>query len=386
MENTLENLGARQLHTRARIAISIVFLILGCGAGVWAVHIPMVAKRLAIDPAILGLGLLTMAAGAVSFMILAGLAIARFGSRQATAAVAITFAVVAPLPIVATSLPLFFIGCLLFGAAMGSTDVAMNTQATELEALRKTPIMSSFHGFYSAGALGGALIGAAVIGAGWGNGSGATAVAVVFLIGAIYAAGNLLRSPPPSHAGPSFALPNRAVIGIGLIAFLCFAIEGAVTDWSALFLSIDRAATPTMAATGFALFSVAMAFCRLTGDPIVARLGGRAVLLGGGILMAVGVIIAFAAPTTLLSAIGFGLVGIGAANTVPVVFSAAGQTPGVPPSVGIAAVTTFGYSGFLVAPPILGFIAKGYGLSATVLAILVMSIAVIAGSFSAKVR
>jgi MFS family permease len=386
MDTTLDKLNAKPALRRARIAISLVFLILGAGAGIWAVHIPLVASRLAIDPAVLGLGLLTMAAGAVSFMILAGLAIARFGSRRATAAVAITFAVVAPLPIVAPDLVFFFIGCLLFGAAMGSTDVAMNTQASELEALRRTPIMSSFHGFYSAGALGGALIGAAVIGAGWGNGSGALAAAVILLAGALYAARGLLRSPPPRHAGPSFALPNRAVVGIGLIAFLCFAIEGAVTDWSALYLSTDRAATPTMAATGFALFSVAMAVCRLAGDPVVARLGGRAVLVGGGILMLVGVALALAAPNALLSAVGFGLIGIGAANTVPVVFSAAGQTPGVPPSVGIAAVTTFGYTGFLVAPPILGFLAKGYGLSASIMAILVMSAAVIAGSLATKLR
>jgi fucose permease len=263
---------------------------------------------------------------------------------------------------------------------MGALDVAMNTQASELETARGKPTMSSFHGFFSIGGLAGALIGAGVIGIGWGNGEGALVAAAIFLAISVFAVQHLLRSLPPDHVGPRFALPSKAVIGIGLVAFLCFAIEGAVTDWSALYLSSVKGASPTMAATGFALYSLAMAFCRLVGDPVVARLGRRVILVGGGLLMALGMAIALVSPWPLVAAIGFALVGIGAANVVPVVFSAGGQTPGVPPSVGVAAVVTLGYSGFLIAPPVLGFVAHAYGLSAALTIVLAMALAITLGT------
>jgi MFS family permease len=165
-----------------------------------------------------------------------------------------------------------------------------------------------------------------------------------------------------------------------MLGFLCFAIEGAVTDWSALFLSTEKAATPTMAAAGFALFSLAMAFFRLVGDPLVARLGNQLILVGGGLLMAAGIAIALLAPWPLLGAIGFALVGLGAANVVPVVFSAAGRTPGVPPAIGVAAVVTLSYTGYLVAPPILGAVAHALGLSAALTLVLVMALLIAGGA------
>jgi MFS family permease len=365
---------------RARIAISVVFFMLGTGAGLWAVHIPIVKARLGIDPAILGIALLTMAIGAVGFMPVTGWAIARFGSRLPTLVATFAYVALTPLPVLAPSIPFLFVVAFLFGASMGALDVAMNTQASELETARGKPTMSSFHGFFSIGGLAGALIGAGVIGIGWGNGEGALVAAAVFLAISVFAVQHLLRSLPPDHAGPRFALPSKAVIGIGLVAFLCFAIEGAVTDWSALYLSSVKGASPTMAATGFALYSLAMAFCRLVGDPVVARLGRRVILVGGGLLMALGMAIALLSPWPLVAAIGFALVGIGAANVVPVVFSAGGQTPGVPPSVGVAAVVTLGYSGFLIAPPVLGFVAHAYGLSAALTIVLAMALAITLGT------
>jgi fucose permease len=293
-----------------------------------------------------------------------------------------TFAYVAltPLPALAPSVPFLFAAAFFFGASMGALDVAMNTQASELETARGKPTMSSFHGFFSIGGLAGALIGAGVIGIGWGNGEGAVAAAIVFFVVSLFAVRDLLRTMPPDHAGPRFALPSKAVIGIGLVAFLCFAIEGAVTDWSALYLSSVKGASPAMAATGFALYSLAMAFCRLVGDPVVAKLGRRTILTGGGALMALGLAFAIAAPWPLVGAIGFALVGVGAANVVPVAFSAGGQTPGVPPSVGVAAVVTLGYSGFLIAPPVLGFVAHAYGLSASLAVVLVMAVVIAIGA------
>jgi hypothetical protein len=149
-----------------------------------------------------------------------------------------------------------------------------------------------------------------------------------------------------------------------------------VTDWSALYLTSVKGAAPAAAAAGFALFSLAMAACRLTGDAIVARLGGGTVLIGGGLLIALGLGVALASPWPLVGALGFGILGIGAANIVPVLFSRAARTPGVEPSLGVAAVATLGYSGFLATPPALGLVADAHGLSASLGIVLLMGIAI----------
>jgi MFS family permease len=367
---------ARRELLQARIAVSVAFFLLGFGAGLWAVHIPVVQQRLGIDPAVLGLVLLALAVGAMAAMPMAGLAVAKFGSRRTTALATLAFTLAMPLPMVADSVALLFVAAGLFGFWLGGLDVSMNVQASQVEHARRQPTMSSFHGFYSVGGLVGAILGAAVIGLGFGRGAGAVALAALLLGFAVWAALHLLPAEPSGEGGPRFALPNRAVIGLGLLAFLCFAIEGAVADWSALFLATVKGAGEAAAASGYALFSLAMTICRLTGDRVVARLGARTILVGGGALMALGHALALASPWPLVGAVGFALVGLGAANVVPVVFSAAGRTPGVIPSVGVAAVATLGYTGFLIFPPILGFVGKALGLPAALTLVLLMSVVV----------
>jgi hypothetical protein len=375
-----DHTGRLDATLRPRVAVSAVFLLLGLGAGIWAVHIPLIQARLGINPSILGLALFVMAIGAVLAMPLTGWAIARFGSRLPAAFLTIAYTLATPLPIISGSVGMLFATIFLFGFTMGGLDVAVNVQASEVEGARRRPTMSSFHGFFSVGGLAGAITGAALIGAGWGNGEGAATVALILLGPAILSATALFPSKRPVDPGPRFALPNRAVLGIGVLAVLCFALEGAVTDWSALFLTSVKGASPTMAATGFALYSLAMAFCRLTGDPVVARLGSRTILIGGGLLVATGMGVALASPWPLVGALGFGLIGVGASNIVPVLFSAAARTPGVKASVGVAAVATLGYSGFLATPPILGVVADSYGLGVSLGLVLLMGLTIAAAS------
>jgi predicted MFS family arabinose efflux permease len=372
----------RRAIVRARVAVSAIFTVLGAGTGVWAVHIPIVKERLAIDPSVLGLALLILAIGAVGGMPLTGIAIARLGSRLPTAVLAIAYPILTPIAILSGSTPLLFVSLFFFGAALGSLDVAMNTQAAEIERAGGRPMMSSFHGFYSLGALAGSAVGGVLIGLGLADGSAGLLVSIVLLAASLVAIFHLWRSDPSPEKGPRFGLPSPAVLGLGFIAFLGFAAEGAVTDWSALFLSTVKHLSVAAAASGFAAFSVAMVVCRLTGDLVVARLGGFLTVLGGGLLAAAGMVIAIASPWPALSAAAFALVGVGAANLVPVVFSAAARTPGVPPSIGVAAVTTLGYSGFLIFPPVLGFIAKDWGLSTAlaVVALMGLTIAAMAGA------
>ena len=316
-----------------------------------------------------------MAGGAVLAMPIMGWAVGHVGSRIPTAAGMMLYMATIPLPILAGNVPFFFVALFFFGLLMGGLDVVGNVQAAEVEVLRGKPTMSSFHAFYSIGGLGGALVGALLIANGWGDGTGAAGVCVILLALGAMAAGNLLPSERPIEGAPRFALPSRAVLGLGILAFLCFAIEGAVTDWSALFLTDAKAATPETAAYGYAAYAFAMAGFRLFGDPIVVRLGPKSITVGGSLLCVLGLGIALAAPWPLVSALGFGLVGLGAANIVPVLFSAGARTPGVASGVGVSAVATLGYSGFLVFPPILGFAADLFGLSAAIGIVLVMSAA-----------
>jgi MFS family permease len=269
------------------------------------------------------------------------------------------------MPIVILSPNVFFLFCLTptVGALWGGMNVSMNTQASEIERARGKPTMSTFHAGASLGMLAGATIGGLLIGGGWGNGSGAIGVAAVSLVILAIVIPNLLRSPPAAR-GPAFVVPSRTILGLGLLAFLMFMIEGGVADWSALFLATEKNASPGWAAAGFAVFTGAMAAFRVFGNPIVAALGRRGTIAIGGGLVAFGILFAILAPWPLLSALGFAFAGMGAANIVPILISTAANTPGMAASIGVGAVTTLGLIGFLTGPPAIGFIANAFGLSA----------------------
>ncbi|MEX0851919.1 MAG: MFS transporter [Bauldia sp.] len=365
---------------RSRLAVYVAFFLAGVGVGIWATHIPIVQSRLGIDPGVLGLAIFVMAGAAIAGMPAAGWALARYGSRLPTGVTLIAFTALTPIPILAGSVPFFFAAVLVFGLTIGALDVSMNLQATEIEAARRRPTMSSFHGFFSLGGLAGAGLGGAVIAIGWGDGSGAAIAAFLLLGLAVAATVNLWPSAQPIDAGPRFVLPSRAVLALGLLAFLSFAVEGAVTDWSALYLSSVKGASVAGAAAAFAAFSITMAIFRLVGDFVVTRLGERPTLVAGGALIAAGMGLAVAVSSPALAAAGFALVGVGAANVVPVVFGAASRAPGMPASLGVAAVATLGYVGFLIAPPTLGLVARTFGLSVslTIVALMGVVIAVVA--------
>jgi MFS family permease len=163
-------------------------------------------------------------------------------------------------------------------------------------------------------------------------------------------------------AGPSFALPPRALVLLGLIAFGVLFCEGAIGDWSAVYLRESLLSTPAVAATGYAVFSLLMAAGRLTGDALALRFGPARVVRGGGALVALGIAVAVASDLLALAIVGFGLVGAGLACSFPLILSAAARTPGVAANTAIAAMATMGYTGFLVGPPLIGSVAEAVTL------------------------
>ena len=360
--------GNAERIVRARIAVSCGFFVFGLGFAIWAVHIPLIAARLGLDPAILGLALLNVGLGGVISQPLTGGLVARTGSRPAATVFLLVFLATFIAPAVAWSTPVFFVATFILGVTAGAANVAVNTQASEIERARGRPTMSSFHGFFSLGALAGASIGGGIIALGWQDGSGAAVVAaLLFAIAAIAAPFFLPTKPTPKKA-PSdgrkrFALPSRAILGLTVLTFFANTVEGAVNDWSTLYLSSVRGFTVAAAASGIVIFSSAMAICRLAGGPVVVRLGEKHIIFYGGVLIALGMAVVVLSPWAIVSPFGFALVAIGAANTIPVMMGAAARAPGVAASTGVAATATGALLGFLIGPPIIGFIAHAMGLS-----------------------
>jgi MFS family permease len=341
----------------ARWAISTVFLLNGAGIGLWAAHVPTVQARMGIDTGMLSMVLLTVAGGALLAMPLMGGLTGRWGTRRMVLLSGFAFATMTPLIMGAPSLPLLFIAAFLFGVSNGALDVAMNANASEVETARGLPTMSSFHGFFSLGGLFGAGLGGLLVGQGLGHGQGALMVGVVTAVVLALSAPRVMGFAATHGAGSHFSLPRGAALGLGLLALLCFAVEGALVDWSALLMQERTGATPASAALGFSAFSIAMAACRFAGDRLIVRFGALRIMVVGGLAMFAGLALAVASTHFVLSAVGFALVGLGAANVVPLLFGAAARIPGMSAGNGVAAVATLGYGGLLLAPPVLGWVA-----------------------------
>ncbi len=372
---------------RARIAVSLAFLTFGTEVGLWFAHIPEVARRLALDPAQLGLGILSIGVIGLVMQSVAGVAIARFGSRRTMLVLLPVFVVMMTLLIGAPSQPIFFVFAALSGLVTMPANVGNNTMAAEFERLRGRSAMSSFHGFFSVGGLLGSLLGGLLIAADYGDGRGALVVGIVMLLVSLWATVNAVEIAPAtreSQQGPRFAIPPPALLGICLLVFCAALVEGSVGDWSALYLDTIKHADPVLAASGYTLFSIAMATMRFAGGPIVERLGPRALIVGGGSLIAAGMLIVVLSPWPLLSALGFLVVAVGASNIVPLLTSAAANTPGVAPSIGVAALTTFMTLGLFTGPPVIGFIAQAWDLGIAFGFLAVIGIIVAVGAASRR--
>jgi MFS family permease len=367
----------------ARWSVSTIFLLNGAGIGVWAAHVPLVQARAGIDTGVLGFLLLTIAGGAISAMPLSGWMAGRWGTRAVVVGSGLLFALMSAVLMNVGGLVPLFLAAYVFGASNGVLDVAMNANASEVEAARGIPTMSSFHGFYSLGGLIGAALGGLLIAAGLGDGRGALMVGVAIFAAVLACGGRLLAVPPAPHAS-HFALPRGPALFLGLLALLCFAIEGALVDWSALLLKERTQVDAATAALGYSAFSVTMAACRFAGDRLVLRFGPLRVMIVGGLGMFAGLMLAVVSTAFWLSALGLALIGLAAANVVPLIFAAAARMPGMSAGGGLATVATLGYAGLLMAPPLLGAIAAHTNI-AVALGILSLSGIVIAAN-SKRVR
>ena len=350
------------IAVRARRATSTIFLVCGTATSCWAPMVPYAKSRLAVDDGTLGLILLALGGGSMTAMPIAGAAIHYWGSRPVVLLGAVAACAVLPLLAIAPA-PLLLAGALfLFGAALGALDVSMNAQAIAVQDATGRPIMSGFHALFSVGGL----LGAAGVSLLLRN--GLTLATSGLVMAAVLAAIALACRPhlfadSGSAAGTTLkGVANPRVLLLGALCFICFLAEGVVLDWSAVFLRDVRHVEASLAGMGYAAFSVAMVAGRLTGDRITHRFGSKRVLGFGAAVAAAGFLLAAGTPVVAGAIAGFVLVGLGAANIVPVLFSASGRVPGVPAGLGLATVTTIAYAGLLLGPALVGFVSDATSL------------------------
>lgn len=345
----------------ARWATFIVFLACGFGFGAWAAAIAPLKIALGISASELSIALLAVAIGAVVMMQFAGTLVARLGGTgRATRLGAYISCIALALPTLAPSLPFLVASTLLLGAANGLVDVAMNAHAATVERLWGKPIMSSFHAGFSLGGLLGTGFGALTLALGVPTHLLMIPAASVVTILMLAATPYLGRGRVRSASGMVFQLPDRILLPFAMIALCCFLIEGAMADWSGVYLT-TLGLTPATAAAGYGAFSLAMVLGRFGGDRIVHAVGREKIIGYGAALAALGLAAAVLFPAFWVIVPGFALVGFGLANVVPVVFSVSARL-GKSAAAGIAAVSTMGYGGMLAGPPLIGAVASASSL------------------------
>jgi predicted MFS family arabinose efflux permease len=377
--------------SKARLATQLIFFVCGLGMASWAPMVPYAKDRLALNDADLGLLLLMLGAGAMLMMPTSGWLVGRFGSRIVIAGAVLIMALALPLLLLLSSTIPMAIALFVFGSGVGAVDVAMNAHGVQVQNLYDKPIMSSLHGLFSVGGLFGSLGLGFLIKLGLNPFYAISSIAALMILIAITQYRHLFSadveqqvatrfsivSEQPTQGKQRFGWLQSSVLFLGVMCFAIFLAEGAVLDWSAIFLRDVKGIEPELAGLGYAAFSVAMATMRLVGDKLVARLNSITVVVGGSLLGAAGLLIAILSPWVYGALLGFVLLGLGAANIVPVFFSAAGKLPGVAPTVSLSAITTIGYTGLLTGPALLGFIAQQFSLS-TALGFLALLLVIVA--------
>jgi predicted MFS family arabinose efflux permease len=346
----------QQASTRA------AFFIAGFALSAWAPLIPFAKDRAGLDEAALGLLLLCFGAGSLAGMPLAGALTARFGCR--VVAVTATILVCIALPILANSgsSPVLAAALLLFGAGVGAVDVAMNIQAVIVERASGRAMMSGFHGMFSVGGIAGALGVSALLFLGI-SPIAATIDVVAVIVALLAGFGRYLLPRGRQRSDKLLVWPRGTVLIISVLCCILFLVEGAMLDWSAVFLTTRRGVAPAQAGFGYAAFAATMTFGRLTGDRFVHRLGGTRVLQLGCLAAIAGLALAVLVPAKYAAFAGFMLAGAGCANLVPVLYTAAGNQSAMAAGPAISAVTTLGYAGILCGPVLIGLVAQATNLN-----------------------
>ncbi|KXO82314.1 MFS transporter [Stutzerimonas stutzeri] len=360
------------------------FFMAGFGLSVWAPLVPYVRERIEMTDAVFGLLLLCIGIGSLTWMPISGVLVARWGIRPvqlcSVALLALSLAGMA----LTDSIGWLGLALFCFGGSLGVIDVIMNIQAVLVETAVGRRLMSNFHGMYSLGAISGALVLTGLLSLGL-----APEVGSFMMIGVIVAANlALARGYLPNRApggGLAFVRPTGLVMLVGLMCFVVYLAEGAVLDWSALYLTGEKGLEVARGGLGYAAFALMVTIARFAGAPLVNSLGTARVIAFGGMLAAFGIGLSLTAEHWALALVGYGLCGLGCANVSPVLISSLSRQDGMPVQLAVTVATTIGFAGVLAGPAMMGMVAhfSSLGMAFALLAVLLLGIVPFCRRFAA---
>jgi MFS family permease len=367
-----------------RAAVGAVFFLPGLIFASWASRIATIQQTLKLSDAGLGAILFCIPVGLLISLPIAGWLISHVGSRRLVILGLIGYAIALIGLGAAPNVPVLMACMIAYGFASNTVNIAVNTQAVATEKLYTKPIMASFHGLWSLAGFVGAGIGTLMIGKGIIPLHHFIFIAVAIGLGILISKGYLLNDRGPSEQGPAFVLPDRSLIKLGVIAFCSMICEGAMFDWSVVYFKKIVNAHGAWMGAGYTAFMCTMAIGRFVADSFNHRFGLKRTLQVSGLLTASGLIVAVIFPYIYTAMLGFLLVGFGVSSVVPMVYSAAGRSKTMSPGMALAAVSTIGFVGFLIGPPVIGFIAGAFNLRISFILIAVMGLCVT--GISSKVK
>jgi len=361
----------------AHAALAVAFLAFGAIDGTWAARLPAIQHGLGLNSGQLGIVIFAVSIAATASLPLAGWLTSHRGSRGPAQLGLLVCALGLTLAAFAPGLRTLVLSAGVLGAGIGLADISANAHGVTLEDRVGRPLLSGLHGSWSFGLLTGSAIAAVAAAAGAGPKVLFPAVAVGVAGVAVLVMPRLLPGAEDAAVESArFALPRGALALPAFLTFCSMFAESATMNWSAVFLAGPAGAGAALAAGGVVAFSVAMAFARLGGDPLTVRWGVGGLARRGGFLSAAGMLLAITTRSPAPALVGFACVGAGCAAIVPALFRVAAAAPGIAAGAGIAAVATAGYTGSVVEGPVIGFLARGIGLSGALGLVVAVSAAI----------
>ena len=355
-----------------RGAVAALFFIVGLCFASWASRIPDIKLKLHLNDAALGGILFALPIGSMVSLPLSGWLVSKFGSRKIATTAATAYALVL-ISIGWSSTVLELLACVFcFGLLGNMCNISINTQAVGVESLYKRSIMASFHGTWSLAGFAGAAIGTFLVSQNITPFFHFIMISALLISMVVIIRKYTLEKDALHENQPLFAKPDAMLLKLGMISFSCMVCEGTMFDWSGVYFQKVVEAPKELITLGYAAFMGTMATGRFLGDRLVTKVGKQKVLQASGIAIIIGLLIAVIFPTIVFATIGFLLVGFGVSSVVPLVYSAAGKTKTMSAGMAITAVSTIGFIGFLIGPPLVGFVAQAFSLrwSFTIIALL----------------
>jgi MFS family permease len=376
MEVSIAASRPRHVH---RLAVSASFLLQGLCFSTWASRIPTIQQKLHLSETALGGVLLAVPVGLIASLPITGWLVAKYGSRNLTVISVLLYSGVLPLLGLAQTTTQLMAALVLYGFGSNMANISVNTQGVGVEALYGKSILATFHGVWSLAGFLGAALGTGMIGWGIPPLQHFTLMALVIWVGVALMRPYLVPADAPSPADqPLFVLPDKSLMLLGVLAFCSLLSEGTMFDWSGVYFKKIVLAEKAWVGLGFAAFMSMMATGRFIADEFANRFGRGRTLQVSGLLTTSGLALAVIFPTLVMTSIGFMLVGLGVSSVVPLVYSAAGKSRTMPAGVALAAVSTVGFAGFLLGPPLIGLVAGATSLRVSFAIIAFMGLAVAA--------